>query len=430
MGPSFRFGWLCILVAACGGTGASHGGDAPDAADETRDAPEIAHGVLDEAFGSGGIATIHLSDADDRLGDVVVLPDGRLIATGSSGENVITAGFTASGELDPGFAGDGSRSADLGTTMDLGGRIVRTSAGNVAVSAIAAGSAPATSYVLVVTPEGGPASTFGSLGTVAVTVPSLAPLYATDLVARPNGGVVAVGFGAAGNANLCFLERISAMGTFDAASDITLLDPGGNDCTLQFAMSTPEGGLLVGGGAGADTLVARYLASGAPDTTFNSTGFRRFAADDNASLAVGAGIATDGSLRVLVAGENPIVVKLTPDGKIDSSFGVSGRVAVSTTAETTPWRMVMLPDDSMLVLGQMAPAGTSSLVVTRLRPDGSVDPAFGVGGHFVHELGAGATAYKAYATGLALVGTDRLLIAGATFTSAGDLDAVLVQLVL
>ncbi len=70
-------------------------------------------GTLDDSFGSDGIVTTDLSVGDDFVNDVVVQPDGRIIATGHVGNDNVTppsfglVRYNANGSLDTTFRGDG-----------------------------------------------------------------------------------------------------------------------------------------------------------------------------------------------------------------------------------------------------------------------------------------------------------------------------------
>lgn len=81
-------------------------------------------GVLDETFGTGGW-TIYGEAAEDVAMDCVLMPDGKILAGGSSGAGAISGNLalalwrlTAEGDLDPTFNTDGFVTVEIGEGVD------------------------------------------------------------------------------------------------------------------------------------------------------------------------------------------------------------------------------------------------------------------------------------------------------------------------
>ncbi len=144
-----------------------------------------------------------------------------------------------------------------------------------------------------------------------------------------------------------------------------------------------------------------------------------------------------------------IVVKLGADGKIDKSFGTDGvarhNLAVGTSGESA--RGIAVQADGKIVIAATvehagaADARDRDIAVARLTPDGKLDATFGAGGVLTLDLSPGEVVDTSYtadsAWGLGLAPDGKILVAAAKkadgradrdhcvvrVTAAGALDA-------
>ncbi|WP_192930866.1 hypothetical protein [Deinococcus sp. AJ005] len=196
-----------------------------------------------------------------------------------------------------------------------------------------------------------------------------------------------------------------------------------------------DGRIVVLGVSGANYVFARYGAGGQPDPSFGVAGEVRLPRTAQTGADVlRLTVQADGKLLALGGSE---VLRLLPDGQIDSAFGQNGRVAAGLPA--APQALATLPDGRVLVAGgshelsadPAAPAST--LVLTRLLPNGQPDSSFGTGGQVVTAIDDSASAYSLWplAGGGALVGGTALSFEGGTssrwvvarLTAGGMLDS-------
>jgi uncharacterized delta-60 repeat protein len=210
----------------------------------------------------------------------------------------------------------------------------------------------------------------------------------------------------------------------------------------------PDGGLVLAGFLRRDEdfaapILARYTADGQLDRGFGEGGVvephgepegGRFLSEvlhavaiapDGTILAVGAtdektvGVSAHG---YSVGGPTGSVVAYNPDGTLDTAFGEGGHVYFPPTAESkggshyTGLRSIVIePDGKILVAGFQR----SRLFLARLDPDGSPAPGFGGGdGQLVLPTGEGGICYG-YCYGaapVALLGDGSILaVASAEF---------------
>ncbi|MDB5312374.1 MAG: hypothetical protein JWO38_6576 [Gemmataceae bacterium] len=213
------------------------------------------------------------------------------------------------------------------------------------------------------------------------------------------------------------LERFNANGTLD-----TTFGTGGSAAIPATVPHTnlvalPNGGALVAGsgidGTNTDVRIVRYTPAGAIDPTFGTAGTALVVLPQATGKGVSAvGVESDGS--VLLAGSQPLsstgngsttdqmlVIRLTPTGQVDTTFGQGGTVLVPfpvgqfNSADATA--VAAQPDGRIIVAGDAVVAqntvGSPPSVVNELAPvavrltsTGQLDPTFGSGGRVLVTL--------------------------------------------
>ena len=168
----------------------------------------------------------------------------------------------------------------------------------------------------------------------------------------------------------------------------------------------PDGILIIGGSAEESSAtygpkkmaVARINANTTLDTTFGTNGVTQVY--PNNSNYILADLANDNAGNLLMLGNyfSHCIVRLTPNGLIDTTFGTNGIIYYSDFGTTdTAQKLLLLPDGDILVFGFGQPAGFTKtvLILKKLNSDGSVDSAFGTNGYatvdagFLDNAGAG-----------------------------------------
>jgi uncharacterized delta-60 repeat protein len=168
--------------------------------------------------------------------------------------------------------------------------------------------------------------------------------------------------------------------------------------------------------------VLRYYSDGSLDTIFSSGGI---AYTNIISQVQAAALQPDG--KIVVAGLGFVAARFKTDGTLDASFG-SGGVAVisfSGPGATNAYGLAIQSDGKIVIGG----TGNSNPVVVRLNPDGSLDSSFGSGGEVIFKNGgvaAGAVVLQNVTAGTA---TEQLILVGGgdfalmRLTPSGTLDS-------
>ncbi len=162
--------------------------------------------------------------------------------------------------------------------------------------------------------------------------------------------------------------------------------------------------------------LASWCAYGAPgefDHAFGVDGKARFGVgfgNDNASALA---LQNDG--KIIIAGESGFasefaVVRLNPDGTLDSGFGSGGRVLVPIGISGAA-RAVALDANGRIVVAGSVPipntAGNSAFAAIRLNGDGTLDSSFGVGGKLMIPV-----KHSAAASAVAIDSSGNIILAG------------------
>jgi uncharacterized delta-60 repeat protein len=330
-------------------------------------------GQLDRNFGNGGRV---LTDFDGRY-DVgyalASMSDGRIVAVGSSTDDIAVALYRRNGRLDPSFDGDGRLLLDLGSFDD-----------------------------------------------------------ARDVAIRDDGKIVIVGDDG-GHLAVVRLEPDGTLDTsFGSGRGFVLTDFGGLGAFGYAVALQTDGSILAGGytnmlDTSEDFAIARYLEDGTLDPSFGSGG--RVTTDFGTWQDRITGLAIQADDKIVAAGRASVapggadqksdvaLVRYEPDGHLDSSFGHSGRVKTDFGSYFDQAQGIGIQDDGRIVLySPFVGENGSVAAVARYDTDGLLDASFGVGG--IAQTDAPTSGDEA--GGLALQPDGKIVVAGPASTGPGE----------
>ncbi len=246
-----------------------------------------ANGQLDKAFAKTGKVVLAFGSKECWPRGVAIQTDGKIVASGYVGDYAFAVRLLANGSLDSTF-GTGGKFTYGGTMGQFHAMALQTVGGEqrvVLAGEFVVGNARVNGLVRL-TPQGALDGSFGSGGIVLTDILGLGGTY-NGLTVSPDGGLVAVGNAAVGPPS----------GHYDSNK----------------AMA-----------------VARYLANGALDTSFNGCGTRTERPSPGADLwgASGNAVAVRGDGSVLVVGrtDRAAIWRFNPDGTPDLNFSDDGLI--------------------------------------------------------------------------------------------------------
>ena len=225
------------------------------------------------------------------------------------------------------------------------------------------------------------------------------PMYncgVNSIVLQPDGKILAAGLSNVAGGSFDFtLFRVNQDGQLDpdfgnngiVITPISNLTDRAHSIDLQ-----ADGKILAAGflhdGVHWDFVMARYLSNGAIDPDFGTNGIVivDFASDDDFAYSVKlqadgkivmAGYAVNGSDIGDVA-----LVRFNPDGTLDNSFGVAGKVISGFPNNDRASCMLVKPDGKIIVGGWAAPpaTGSATFMLSQYTDSGTLDLAFGNNG--------------------------------------------------
>ncbi len=301
-------------------------------------------GSLDQSFGvDGRVATVEYAPGFASAGsDAALQPDGKILLMGQSPEGFSVRRYTSSGVLDTTFG----------------------NAGTAVVSA----TAYEEGYSIAIQPDGKILGAGGDYDYFSN--------YRAAILFRLNAdGSVDTSFGSAGTGLITIENGTWGSKVFTQA-----------DGKIRFA------GNFYAAGQNRITL-ARFNTDGTPDVTFGSGGFISHKVGQGESDMSSSVLQPNGKLVIAgrnfgVPGGQGYVARFNADGSQDMYFGAEGVLNYSSFAAET----VLIQADGKIVLtGSGIDNGVRGFAVMRLTPDGSLDTTFSGDGFAVFTMNAGGT---------------------------------------
>ncbi|MFZ0323697.1 MAG: hypothetical protein WAN48_06150 [Actinomycetes bacterium] len=320
------------------------------------------NGTLAGSFSSRGFRLVRRAGDQAEFDSLVVEPDGKIVAAGIAGRNVLVSRFRADGTLDPTFARDGVRllrvrvaGTNAVVSLDGGDRIL------VADSRTDTFASSSDALVWRLTGQGALDRTFARDGRKEI-----------DQVRD------------------------------DLISDM-VVDARGRPMVLLVDFRSHAPGRVV-----------RLRTGGALDTSFSESGTLRFRMAPHGDTWP-MSISLDGSGRIVVGmwGSDGLgVARWLPNGQPDASYGTNGqsRASCSVTACAVLTRGGVLTPDGYVFAGTSDWSSLSPSYLARFSPTGGFDATFGNAGEFIHYLWPNA--YDEMSLRPIVDARGRLLVAG------------------
>jgi uncharacterized delta-60 repeat protein len=219
------------------------------------------------------------------------------------------------------------------------------------------------------------------------------------------------------------LARYNPDGTLDTSfgvgGKVTTDFAGGSDAGLA-AVLQGDGKIVVAGNASSDFALARYNPDGTLDTSFGVGG--KVTTDLGGDLETAAAVALQGDGKIVTVGWTLLpaangpdfaLARYNPDGTLDSTFGTGGKVTTDFEGRSDTARAVALQAGGEILAAGSADlppgfSGQADFALARYNEDGTLDTSFGTGGKVTTEF----TGSNDQANAMALEGSGKILAAG------------------
>jgi uncharacterized delta-60 repeat protein len=367
----------------------------------------VAHGAggaLDPRFGSQGIAISVIGARNAAVGGLVAQSDGKIIAAGSandgSSNRFAVARYTREGSLDMGFGDGGSVTTSLSSARDdAAGDIAQQADGMIVVAGVSFDGSGDRFALARYDPHGALDSSFGTGGKVTTDFGSDGAA-ASAIAVQPDRKIVAAGYSERGASYDFALARYNPDGSLDAGfgvqGTVTTDFGSANDFALAVAVQADRKIVVAGFSEHNDTAMfalARYKPDGSLDPTFGTGGKVTGSGFGNGRAY---GVALQSDRKIVVAGSRSTrggdrlaLARYQPDGSLDRTFGSGGRVTTAFSSGGAVAHAVAVTRSGKIVVGGFTWNKTyADFALARYRPNGSLDPTFGVGGRVTTDIDA------------------------------------------
>lgn len=312
-----------------------------------------------------------------------------------------TAVFAAPGDLDVSFGSSGKVITPIGTGDDVGVGLALQPDGKIILAGRCNNGANDDFCLARYLPGGTLDPSFGVGGKV-VTPIGTGNDTATALSLQPDGKIVLAGRCQSPSVFDFCLARYLASGALDTSfgSGGTVISPIGTDSDSALALTAqPDGKLVVAGacwnGSKWEFCVARYLPIGVLDPSFGSGG--KVITSITTANNVARSIALQADGRLVLAGEcvngtnaDFCLVRYLADGTLDPAFG-SGGIVLTTMVPgfDSAYSLTPQPDGKLVVGGRCHNGSDQDFCLARYQPNGALDAGFGTAGKVITPLGTG-----------------------------------------
>ncbi len=299
------------------------------------------------------------------------------------------AAWAAAGDLDTSFDLDGKVVTDATANNDFGQAVAVQTDGKIVAAGFWAGQGEADFVVVRYNADGSLDPTFDGDGIAVTDLRGFAD-EAFAVAIQANGRIVVAGYTSNGTAEDFGLVRYRTDGTLDTSfsGDGKLATNfGGDESASGLAIQT-DGKIVAVGNTRTSTgvsdfAIARYMPSGALDTSFSGDGKQTTDFSGNADVANAVTIQTDGKIVVggrtapPTVGEDFAIARYNSDGSLDAAFSGDGM-------QTTDFRggLDLITGVAVQTNGKIVAGGSTEgsngqdYALARYTPVGDLDAAF------------------------------------------------------
>ncbi len=362
----------------------------------------------DSLFGTNSRLYVN-TGGSETFSNFVLQPDGKIVAggweygAGGTGEYNIMVRFDPCGRIDSTFGTDGMVHHHF-DQRNFGYTYVRQPDGKILAAGVQASSNSSSAQIPFVArylADGTPDTAFADTGTHAVRFAPGAAGYFRSIEVMPDGRILCGGrytFNGRGPGAMRFLSDGSLDSSFGGDGIVQYDMSGSISFAMQFHARTFQdgdvvvGGRILGNGNIGYFVVVGFDSTGVLDTTFGNAGVFIDTVPLN-DMSVENYMVMDADEHLVMActrlpeADGIELVRLTPSGTPDNTFGTNGHVTI-TGSSMYCMGLKRMAGGGYLVIGK--DLGTGFGFAIRLLADGSTDASFGNAGYLSVDLASGS----------------------------------------
>lgn len=366
-----------------------------------------AAGALDPTFDSDGKVVTNIRGVDE-IHAIVIQPDGKIVAAGTSDKDFSLARYNPNGSLDSTFDSDGKVLTDINGVDNIANAIALQNNGKIVVAGYNSIGSEHDFALARYNSNGSLDSTFDGDG-IVVTDRDQAELC-NAVAILSDGDIIAAGVTDRWFENDFMLIRYSSNGSlgFIRITSIKLHDFA-NAIAIQ-----PDGKIIVAGdsfnaGGTLDFSLVRYNSNLSLDTTFDYDG--KVVTDIRGQDNYGYALALQPDGKIVMAGTTGLndfaLVRYNSNGSLDSTFDGDGIVVTDFGGIDVAKAVAIQADGKIVAAGLSNRLGTYDLALTRYNTNGSLDTTFDEDGKVLTNIGT-----TDYGYAVALQSNGKIVAAG------------------
>ncbi|MDZ4405030.1 LamG-like jellyroll fold domain-containing protein [Prosthecobacter sp.] len=379
-------------------------------------------GALDYTFNGSGRVTTVIGGSLDYGNTVTVQSDGKALVAGyafnGANNDFAVTRYNTDGSLDTSFGGTGKVVTSIGVGNDEAQGVAVQSDRKIIVAGHASNGSDRDFVVVRYHPGGSLDTSFNGTGKVVLPIGSGEDL-GNCVVLQADGRIIVAGYAfVAGNADFA-LARLNTNGTLDTTfngNGIATAAVSASHDVIRSVVMQGDGKIVVSGYSttgGQDFAVARFLPSGALDTTFNTTGTVTTSFGPGDDVGQNVAVLPDGRLLVggyaSIGGNNDLALaRYTATGALDTTFGSGGMVTTAIGGGHDVGSMAVQADGRIVMAGFGFGVSNYDVVLARYLANGSLDTSFRSTGKAIFPVGDG----EDYFNSLAFQSDGKILVAG------------------
>lgn len=389
----------------------------------------VAQPELDISFNGTGKVTTDVGAGTDLVSEILVQPDQKIVAVGSTGCGETGTCFAltrynTNGSLDTSFGDNGRVITDFdpNAVTEAAAAAVMQPDGKIVAAGFAAfiNPGPAVFAVIRYNTDGSLDQTFGSGGRVSTSI--VQHLHHIRAIAlAPDGKIVVAGDYFSANQNTqTLIVRYNPEGSLDATfgSGGKVTDTRGfslGDANIPWSVAVQPDGKIVTGGAftqnqNGDVTLLRHRVDGTIDSSSFAGNGRLLIPSPGINEVISAiAFQPDGKIVAAgMSGQDFLLMRFTANGLPDTSFDGDGRVTTAIVGSAQANSVVILPSGKIFVSG-LSFTAAQGFVAACYNPDGSLDTSFSGDGKLTFGF-EGSFTTEAY--GMAVDALGRIMIGG------------------
>jgi uncharacterized delta-60 repeat protein len=314
-------------------------------------------GSLDGSFSGDGKTTITFGSGNDEAYELVVQPNGKIVAVGISSNGVdldiAMARFNSDGSLDNQFDGDGKVITTIGSSNDVGVGVALLPDGKIVVGGHYFNGSNYDFAVVKYNSDGSLDSSFNGNGKALASFGTADDIgYAVAI--QPDGKIVLGGRTATGGNDDFAALRFNSNGTLDTSfsDDGKVSIPFGSGTDIAYSVQLQSDGKVVLSGStdtsgNLDFAAVRLSSIGTLDTSFDNDGKFVIPVGNGGDVAYASAIQSDGTIVLVGLSNNGTnddfaVAKLAQSGQtytvigqvVSTSFTVGGTLTSGASSMT------------------------------------------------------------------------------------------------